>query len=65
MQRNEQPSDAQDAVTHLLVDVSTSGTPSVRRIGTGCPIYGRLTVDRQVPQPVHLCQLLINDRRFL
>jgi hypothetical protein len=51
--------------THLLVDVSSLGTPSVRRIATASSIDTRLRVDGQEAGLVDLRQRLGDDGRFL
>lgn len=51
--------------THLLVDVSALGTPSVRRIATARSIDTRLRVDSQEAGLVDLGQRLGDDGRLL
>lgn len=53
------------SLAHLLIDISPSGSPSVRSVLASSAIDGRLTVDRQVSQLVHLGQLLVDDRSLL
>ena len=53
------------SLAHLLIDISPSGSPTMRGVLASSAIYGRLTVDGQVSQLVHLGQLLVDDRSLL
>lgn len=59
------PRDHARTSTHLLVNVSTLGTPSVRRIATASTIDARLRVDSQEASLVNFSQRLGDDCRFL
>lgn len=46
---------------HLLVDVTTGGSPSVSWVLATSSVDSRLTVDGQVTKLVHLGKLLVDD----
>ncbi len=51
-------------MAHLLVDVAAGRAPSVDGVVAANAINGRLTVDGEVPELVHLRELARDDRRF-
>lgn len=53
------------SLAHLLIDIPPSRSPSMRGVLASGAIDGRLTVDRQISQLVHLGQLLVDDRSLL